>query len=678
MSLFNLPKSLATQTTDVTKMYYDKVHPRTPVENDPARSGTTRLSFQVPGNRFFHPGRSYVRIELQMDYAEVISSELDPRQEEKSVYDSGEALAMGTCGHFFTNCAFKIGGTPVSRISNGIAEIDALKTRSTKNKTWLDGIGALTNNWEEDPVVRAAKQYQDPDIGMSHYALESRWDTKFTFGAIDTDGDPIPITADTTEIDNFYLHPKTPDFTNITTVNEDRFALAYDSKAQAYGIGVNVSKTARQFMRNILKDGDTKQSYIQYEPSSSTLEITGWQGSLPIVETGFGPGLFYTGRDKENVGLANNNFYKFTGTKDGKILGENLNSEVSGQGAVFYPSSINVRKAPLSRKFIELNWQPPLGIFDIDHALPAGDYELELTWDPNWKREIISRFYDSGASDSSETQFSNIKVSRLEFHVMMLEGTQYSGDENYVLDLSEWTLTERDQTADDSSRRESFDVAPTTDAIAIAVQLRKFAGAANTVEKSRFIIPCQIPYVTEPITPTTIASYELLQQEYLYRTLLFRSPHARRQDLLLKRLQINYAGQLKPYVDNLMLYTPQINENQESGEATNFLTERYMLNTLQTGGYFDAGGPETFEEWLKRGPYYMFLWPKDGSNHDVRAHVTYEMPPGTYDNGTRVKGFNYKLLFFYRYRKGYGINVRNSRVTEIEEAANVAPAVMTS
>jgi hypothetical protein len=112
--------------------------------------------------------------------------------------------------------------------------------------------------------------------------------------------------------------------------------------------------------------------------------------------------------------------------------------------------------------------------------------------------------------------------------------------------------------------------------------------------------------------------------------------------------------------------------------GTNFLTERYMLNTLQTGGYFDAGGPETFEEWLKRGPYYMFLWPKDGSNHDTRAHVSYEMTPGVDIGGFAQSGFPYKLLFFYRHRKGYGINVRNSRVTEIEEAANVAPSVMTS
>jgi hypothetical protein len=678
MSLFNLPKSLATQTTDVTKMYYDKVHPRTPVENDPARSGTTRLSFQVPGNRFFHPGRSYVRIELQMDYKTLTDS--DPAT--PSIYDSGEALAMGTCGHFFTNCAFKIGGTPVSRISNGIAEIDALKTRSTKNKTWLDGIGALTNNWEEDPVARAAKQYQDANIGISQEGLNKHWGTKFTFGAMEKDGTDTVITSSLTDVESFFLHPKPVDDTNQTTINADRFAAAYVAEEQIYIPSTVILAESRQMMRNIIKDGDTKQSQYQYDFTSAPDPIRGWDVSLPICETGFGPGIAYTGIDKENVGLANlNSFYQFTGTKDGKLASENLNSELAGYGggSMFRLAGTTEKRSCFARKFIELNWQPPLGIFDIDHALPAGDYELELTWDPNWRREIISRFYDSGGEDAFDSHFSNIKVSRIEFHVMMLEGTQYSGDENYVLDLSEWTLTERDQTADESSRRESFDVAPTTDAIAIAVQLRRFAGAANTVEKSRFIIPCQIPYFTGQITTNpNLADIKTLQQEFLYRTLLFRNPHARRQDLLLKRLQINYAGQLKPYVDNLMLYTPQVSDTQQTGEATNFLTERYMLNTLQTGGYFDAGGPETFEEWLKRGPYYMFLWPKDGSNHDVRAHVTYEMPPGSYDNGDKVKGFNYKLLFFYRYRKGYGINVRNSRVTEIEEAANVAPAVMTS
>jgi hypothetical protein len=587
---------------------------------------------------------------------------------------------MGTCGHFFTNCAFKIGGTPVSRISNGIAEIDALKTRSTKNKTWLDGIGALTNNWEEDPVARAAKQYQDSNIGVSQLALGEQWGTKFSLGAIDDQGVPQALDGKTSpNVDLFYYHPKPADASSSTTYNSDRFAAAYGASTQPYATGVRVADAGRQIMRNILKDGDLKQCNVQIDSTIDVNSVSAFRGALPIAETSFGPGVFHSGINKENISIDDAGLIKFTGTKDGKLLSENLNSELSGYGgSSIFPTNILPKRALLARRFVELNWQPPLGIFDIDHALPAGDYELELTWDPNWKREIISRFYDSGGTEAYPSHFANIKVSRVEFHVMMLEGTQYSGDENYVLDLSEWTLTERDQTADDSSRRESFDVAPTTDAIAIAVQLRRFAGAANTVEKSRFIIPCQIPYFQSALSSTDPSTILGVQQELTYRSLLYRSPHARRQDLLLKRLQINYAGQLKPYVDNLMLYTPQLSATQTEGEATNFLTERYMLNTLQTGGYFDAGGPETFEEWLKRGPYYMFLWPKDGSNHDVRAHVTYEMPPGTYADGTKVKGFAYKLLFFYRYRKGYGINVRNSRVTEIEEAANVAPAVMTS
>jgi hypothetical protein len=170
----------------------------------------------------------------------------------------------------------------------------------------------------------------------------------------------------------------------------------------------------------------------------------------------------------------------------------------------------------------------------------------------------------------------------------------------------------------------------------------------------------------------------------------FRNPHFLRPDLGLKNLTINYAGQLKPYCDNLAEYKTAplalrsdqgilTNGTPAAATATNLLTERYMLNTLQAGTYFDSGGPETFEQWLKRGPYYLFLWPKDGSNHDTRAHVTYDLPVGIKADGTPAEsGYPYRLLLFHRHRKGYGISIRNSRVTEIEEAANVAPAVMAS
>jgi hypothetical protein len=253
-----------------------------------------------------------------------------------------------------------------------------------------------------------------------------------------------------------------------------------------------------------------------------------------------------------------------------------------------------------------------------------------------------------------------------------LEGTTYSGEESYVLDLSEWSLTDQELRNSGGPRREGFDVAPTTDAIAVAFQRRRFGDLANTVAKSRFIMA--------PPTDT-------LEE----RLACFRNPHFLRPDLGLKHLTINYAGQLKPYCDNLAEYqtTPLVlrapadraanNGPDAKATATNLLTERYMLNTLQAGTYFDAGGPETFEQWLKRGPYYLFLWPKDGSNHDTRAHVTFDLPVGVKLDGTNAaSNYPYRLLLFHRHRKGYGISIRNSRVTEIEEAANVAPAVMTS
>lgn len=628
MSLFTLPKSLATQTTDVTKMYYDKIHPRTPVETDPARSGSTQLNFTVPGNRFFHPGRSYVRIEL-----EITTNSADG---DKDLMDSGESLAMGTCAHFFTCCSFKIGGTPISRIVNGLPEIDALKTRSTKNKQWLDGVGQLTNFWAEDPVERAQQVFQTGQIGMSYDGLADRFGAlSFGVGNLLEAGDNVA-----TPIGNQPFAGTPVDF------------LAKNSLLKVGDVVLSADPTLRQFMGGIpLSYGGDGGPYFNGLPALANAPL-----GAPIE-------IEYQPQQSQF------DFVAFSGDTKANSLTLNTPSELFGESLGLGFTHL-IKPSSLRRSKLELTWQPPLGIFDIDHALPSGEYELELTWDPQWRREIVERFWDAGRLTGpgaytldAMPENLNITVKRVEFHAMMLEGTAYSGDESYVLDLSEWTLTDRNITAGEGERRESFDVAPTTDAIAVAFQRRNFGRVANTVCKSRFTFAPE-------------------RTSALDRVLHFRNRHILRPDLGLKRLIINYAGQFKPYCDNLQEYKNNeliVNGQAAVGSATNFLTERYLLNTLQNGTYFDSGGSETFEQWLKRGPYYMYLWPKDGSDHDTRAHITYDLPPGKRINGNNIiSNYQYKLLVFHRHRKGFGISVRNSRVTEIEEASNVAPAVMSS
>jgi hypothetical protein len=627
MSLFTLPKSLATQTTDVTKMYYDKIHPRTPVETDPARSGSTQLNFTVPGNRFFHPGRSYVRIEL-----EITTTTAD---NDKRLMDSGESLAMGTCAHFFTCCSFKIGGTPISRIVNGLPEIDALKTRSTKNKQWLDGVGQLTNFWAEDPVERAQQVFQTGQVGMSNDGLTRR------FGALTFGAGQVLLTPD-----------------NVATPIGDQPFNATPEQAYLKGCLLKVG--------DVVESADPAIRRFQGGvPLSFGAELGPVFNALPdiINNPGPGPTCIY------DVPISNIDFVAFSGDTKADSNTLNTPSELFGESLGLGPTHF-IKPSSLRRSKIELTWQPPLGIFDIDHALPSGEYELELTWDPQWRREIVERFWDAGTyvgpgaySLDAVPDTLNITVKRVEFHAMMLEGTTYSGDESYVLDLSEWTLTDRNITAGEGERRESFDVAPTTDAIAVAFQRRNYGRVANTVCKSRFTFAPE----------RTGAGARIVN---------CRQRHILRPDLGLKRLIINYAGQFKPYCDNLQEYKNNelvLVNNPLTGSATNFLTERYLLNTLQNGTYFDSGGSESFEQWLKRGPYYMYLWPKDGSDHDTRAHITYDLPPGKKFNNTNIlSNYQYKLLVFHRHRKGFGISVRNSRVTEIEEASNVAPAVMSS
>ena len=93
-------------------------------------------------------------------------------------------------------------------------------------------------------------------------------------------------------------------------------------------------------------------------------------------------------------------------------------------------------------------------------------------------------------------------------------------------------------------------------------------------------------------------------------------------------MQVTYAGMMKPKnrYDKLGFLPGQ-----------NLLTQIYYQSLLESKRDDLIGGPETFDQWLQRGPLYCFRFDRDSKNlaTDVQTYVTYDpvsaglvWPPG--------------------------------------------------
>ena len=64
------------------------------------------------------------------------------------------APAPGYTANLFTGCELRQSDTPISRITSNLPQIDAVRTRLMKSRSWIDSVGASTNFWDVDHTKR--------------------------------------------------------------------------------------------------------------------------------------------------------------------------------------------------------------------------------------------------------------------------------------------------------------------------------------------------------------------------------------------------------------------------------------------------------------------------------------------------------------------------------------------
>lgn len=154
---FALPTSTADlpeMNVNMSRMQYDQQAPTRDVTGTNFPNGAIHTRFQVSGTRRWNPSKSYIRMRCRL---------------QKVAGSGGAQLTdlddvapnLGLMSNLFQSGEFRIADKTVSRVSDYMAQVDALDTRLSKSKAWLDSVGAATNMWESSFYKRQQKVSSD-------------------------------------------------------------------------------------------------------------------------------------------------------------------------------------------------------------------------------------------------------------------------------------------------------------------------------------------------------------------------------------------------------------------------------------------------------------------------------------------------------------------------------------
>lgn len=534
MSMFDLKTSVAELSSaneGMARMEFQQLPPTRDITNNNFPNGAIHFRWQTSGLKRWQPSKSYIRMRCQLGKAN--GTQLD--------LADGIAPNMGLCASLFQSMEFRINDKTISRISDFVPQVDALETRLTKSRAWLESIGASVNFWQADQKERLLSVASD---------VSSEVKSEIITESVDIVG---------------------AGFTAATTV-----AISADTGVLTFGVAGNTS---------------------QFVPGD-VVEVDAVGGKLRLTVSDV-----------------------LTGTT--LLISESKTRQIAAAVLPFRRIRQIVSSVDDTRKmnYFELVWQPPLSIFKVNEALPSGKYELVLNPQTAsvYQKAAIESLVDktantgtTGAPSAGSNFIFNVVNMYMYLHTT--EGPR-EDDITYLLDLTQ-TRCQTDKIDNTSFQQKNFDVSPSTYALSVAYQDLR-AGTNSVVSSSKF-----------KSYNTAINSEE---------------------ELKLERFFINYAGQNLPAPD----------ADPEFVAGKDWTTQRYTETHLYSGAYFDTGGAEDIKEWQKRGPYYYFKWPRDGTDRSTRVAIHQK-----FQNGTDVA--NARVLLFDHSKQVARVRVQGGRVVDVQ------------
>lgn len=532
--LFNLKQSagqVPSLNMGIAGMTYDQHPPTRDVIGSNFPNGTIHIKYEVSGGKWWVPNKSYIRMRARLFQGDGTTP---------VTMADNVAPNMGLMANLFQSCEFRIADKCVSRVSEYVAQVDALEQRLSKSKCYLDGIGKTLNFWNHSQSQRAATVASDGCYMREEVPLVGIPQAQLAFNAADTlQG---TIAAKTVRLD-WILNAGAGEVADIRAV---------------YKVGDVVEH-----------DNGTKYTIVSFTTNLRAVSIT---EAVPA-----------------NAGASN---------------GFTLHRTNEGE---YCPN----------RNEFEMIWKPPLSIFKVSHAMPSGSYEIQFipeTASVFEKAAIESLGIDQPVGGAG----FKFDVVDMYLYLAVVEGPVVE-NLSYFLSLEETRCQTDNVDSNTGVQQKNFDVSPNSFALTCAFQDLE-AGTDTRRSGSKFKVR------------------QITGSETLYPS----------GELALRRLYLRYGGSTKPSPDADPDYrTPK-----------DFLSSRYAETMLYSGAYFDQCSPEDKNDWLLRGPYYYFSWPRDGTSESTRVNVNYQFQTALTANSGRV-------LLFDHYKSMVMITVRSGKVVDV-------------
>ena len=215
-------------------------------------------------------------------------------------------------------------------------------------------------------------------------------------------------------------------------------------------------------------------------------------------------------------------------------------------------------------------WKPPIGIFDSDKALGSGDFRISLNPNARYKTAAIESVANLVPAPASV----DFEILELKLYIALIQDTvQQSGVES--LFFSEQHIQSKPMTGLANSL--DFTVPPSTKMIAFFLQSNK-AGSDTRIPPSKF---------------RALGDYELG----------------------VKSFQLTYANRSRP------------STKWESGfDTTRNTMQQRFWDTYQECGLAELqGGTETMQEWMDRGPIYVYRFDRDSNDKSTLVQLQLEV-----------------------------------------------------
>ena len=430
-SIFDLKTNvdeLSSTNEGTSRMEYDQHPPTRDVVNNNFANGAIHFRFQTSGQKWWIPSRSYIRTRFQLTKGD--GTPVDTA--------FGVAPNMGLMSNLFQSAEMRINDKVVSRVADFMPQVDAIETRLTKSKSWLESIGEATNWWDESQSIRLQEVSNDGTLVKDEVAGDQTVATGRVGLGFDVAGN--------------------------NNNNAD-----YDSATGiiTFSAGTNASPLPAD-VRTVFPAG----SFFRYTGGTSNATSAGVL--MKVI----------TGQNGAPAGSATTIVVEPVVAQD-----EDGNT---GSGD-FERVVITPTNALPSRRVgeFELTWCPPLSLFKIGHALPSGRYELVLNpqTSTSYQRRAIETILGVASKEpqlpgqAPDPAKFRLNVVNMYLYCATVDGPR-ADDITYLLDL-EQTRCQSEKIDTTDFQQKNFDVSPSSYALTVAYQDLR-AGENTAISASKF------------------------------------------------------------------------------------------------------------------------------------------------------------------------------------------------